>query len=285
MKVVMQDKGEVGVIQQPKKRTFGDLDALDGKSHHFLKIILINYEDKDIKAYIESLICGLWTDVTTNRDWMKALDEKMDRSKVKFAGWFDDHDVEIDRLKERVEEQEKELDELRICLAGAEHLIESFPTWHMKVRFIVLCWLPGLTPTVSKQSFSPLANPLPPPPPQPPHPTNMPDEQMLANGLPADEEEIIEQPPALALALAGDMLPPPLPSTSQAVIPSVQLLPPTPNTSQEEANYTATTLLDVPASLQPSSLPRTRKSRSPSPAGELRRSPRLASPSLGQSSK
>ena len=57
---------------------------------------------------------------------MKALDEKMDHSNVKFAGWFDDHNVEIDRLKERVEEQEKELDELQICLTGAEHLIESF---------------------------------------------------------------------------------------------------------------------------------------------------------------
>ena len=60
----------------------------------------------------------------------------------------------------------------------------------------------------------------------------MPDEQMLANGLPADEE-IIERPPAPALAPAGDMLPPPLPSTSQGIIPSVQLLPPTPNTLQE----------------------------------------------------
>ena len=88
--------------------------------------LLINYEDKDIKAYIKSLICDLRTDVTTNRDWMKALDEKMDRSNVKFASWFDDHDAEIDRLKERVEEQEKELDELQIRLTGAEHLIESF---------------------------------------------------------------------------------------------------------------------------------------------------------------
>ncbi|KAF8814628.1 hypothetical protein BYT27DRAFT_7249667 [Phlegmacium glaucopus] len=88
----------------------------------------------------------------------------------------------------------------------------------------------------------------------------------------------------------------PLPSdippqaTSQASVdmPSVHLLPPTPNTSQEAVNYAPTTLLQVPG---PSQMPTSphhperpsgsrSRSRSQSPAIEasnLRRSPHLVS--------
>ena len=80
--------------------------------------------------------------------------------------------------------------------------------------------------------------------------------------------------------LPSDMPPPPIPSSSQ--IPQVNLLPPTPNTSQEAANSGPTTLLHVPDPSQVTSNPPARsrsRSRSPAPSqSEVRRSPRLASP-------
>ena len=83
-----------------------------------------------------------------------------------------------------------------------------------------------------------------------------------------------------------EMPPPPLPSSTQIEdIPCVQLLPPTPNTSQEAANYATTTLLDVPAQSSSGPSPINTQSRSPSPAPDLRRSPRLVSPSPGLSHK
>jgi hypothetical protein len=78
-----------------------------------------------------------------------------------------------------------------------------------------------------------------------------------------------------------DMPPPPVPSSSQ--IPAVNLLPPTPNTSQEAENAGQTTLLQVPETTTPvgPDPPTSSRSRSRSPAPDpspRRRSPRLASP-------
>jgi len=84
-----------------------------------------------------------------------------------------------------------------------------------------------------------------------------------------------------------NMAPPPLPSSLQATfdILAVQLLPLTPQTSQEVANYAPTTLLRVPvhgdaaSALPPSPhSPAIRRSHSRSPApdvADLRRSPCL----------
>jgi hypothetical protein len=75
-------------------------------------------------------------------------------------------------------------------------------------------------------------------------------------------------------------LPPPMAPPSS--IPSVNLLPPTPITSQEEKSAQST-LLEVPDTTleSSSSAPTRNRSRSQSPAAEsslVRRSPRLASP-------
>ena len=65
------------------------------------------------------------------------------------------------------------------------------------------------------------------------------EEQMPVTDMPSSQQ-------------TSEMPPPPLPSSSQVLenIPSVHLLPPTPNTSQEAVNNIATTLLDVPAPSQ-----------------------------------
>ena len=102
--------------------------------------------------------------------------------------------------------------------------------------------------------------------------------------VPADVTMLAVQDKDSLPAQTSDMPPPPPPTSSQSM-PSVQLLPPTPNTSQEAADYTPTTLLDVPAPILPGSLPSTSPTRSPSPASELRRSPRLASALPGTSHK
>ena len=86
---------------------------------------------------------------------------------------------------------------------------------------------------------------------------------------------------------ASSMLPP-SGEDSSSVIPAVNLLPPTPNTSQEVAISGPTTLLEVPSQVPPSSTPPPNsprnRSRSRSPAvdpSQLRRSPRLGSPAPG----
>jgi hypothetical protein len=67
----------------------------------------------------------------------------------------------------------------------------------------------------------------------------------------------------------------------------VNLLPPTPNTSQEAATSAATVLLEVPAPQSSTDLTNDRsirrsRSRSPAPdPSQIRRSPRLASPAPG----
>lgn len=69
------------------------------------------------------------------------------------------------------------------------------------------------------------------------------------------------------------MPPPAVPMSSQ--IPNVQLLPPTPNTSQEESR--PTTLLAVPQASIDQTHQRTRsRSRTPDPSEPQRRSPRLS---------
>lgn len=83
---------------------------------------------------------------------------------------------------------------------------------------------------------------------------------------------------------SSSMPPPDIPSSSQ--IPGVNLLPPTPNTSQEAATSRPTTLLEVPEPTPtlPDNKPSRSRSRSCSPAvdpTELRRSPRLTSPAPG----
>lgn len=94
-----------------------------------------------------------------------------------------------------------------------------------------------------------------------------------------------EVPAPLATQPSSNMPPPPIPSSSQ--VPQVNLLPPTPNTSQEAAEYGKTTLLEVPVpSSEPSSIPSPlptprSRTRSRSPVldpSQIRRSPRLTSP-------
>ncbi|KAF8803413.1 hypothetical protein BYT27DRAFT_7214726 [Phlegmacium glaucopus] len=111
-------------------------------------------------------------------------------------------------------------------------------------------------------------------------PTNVANAQAMPPSL-EPTPEVLPAPPS------STVLPPPLiPSTPATVdMPSVQLLPPTPSTSQEAANYTATTLLQVPVLPSMADIPRppaspttATRSRSRSPAidrSDLRRSPRL----------
>ncbi|KAF8809360.1 hypothetical protein BYT27DRAFT_7210312 [Phlegmacium glaucopus] len=114
-----------------------------------------------------------------------------------------------------------------------------------------------------------------------PGPTNVANAQAMPPSL-EPAPEVLPAPPS------STVLPPPLiPSTPATVdMPSVQLLPPTPSTSQEAANYTATTLLQVPVlpsmadiSRPPASPSTTAtRSRSQSPAidrSDLCRSPHL----------
>lgn len=99
-----------------------------------------------------------------------------------------------------------------------------------------------------------------------------------APGVEVPEPPVPEDLAGVALDTAPSGVLPVDPSTNMPPpsTPHVKLIPPTPATSQEEANG-PTTLLEVPA---PVSTPATRsRSRSRSPAPEvLRRSPRLGSP-------
>lgn len=99
-----------------------------------------------------------------------------------------------------------------------------------------------------------------------------------APGVEVPEPPVPDDLAGVALDTAPSGVLPVDPSTNMPPpsTPHVKLIPPTPETSQEEANG-ATTLLEVPA---PVSTPATRsRSRSRSPAPEvLRRSPRLGSP-------
>lgn len=118
---------------------------------------------------------------------------------------------------------------------------------------------------------SPVIQP-PPPPPSPPIPEVAPNPaQPLIQDGPAPPDDTPPPTPAL-----------PLFTQAMVDMPSVQLLPPTPNTSQEAAIYAPTTLLEVPAPIPvPTNRRSNSRSRSPSPAtgpSDLRRSPRLASP-------
>ena len=100
----------------------------------------------------------------------------------------------------------------------------------------------------------------------------------LASSIPSSSE----MPPPNVPSPLG-MQPPDVPSSQ---VPQVNLLPPTPNTSQEAANSGPTTLLKVPDPTNmpdplPSNAPSRSRSRSRSPApdsSEVRRSPRLTSP-------
>jgi hypothetical protein len=106
-------------------------------------------------------------------------------------------------------------------------------------------------------------------------------QEVAEEHVPADAQMPVTSQPS------SEMPPPSLPSPSEALnhIPSVNLLPPTPNTSQEASNYTAITLLAVPVPSQPAAHSGNTRSRSPTPVTELRRSQRLASPSPGSSNK
>ncbi|KAF8805300.1 hypothetical protein BYT27DRAFT_7258410 [Phlegmacium glaucopus] len=113
-----------------------------------------------------------------------------------------------------------------------------------------------------------------------PGPTNVANAQAMPPSL-EPAPEVLPAPPS------STVLPPPLiPSTPATVdMPSVQLLPPTPSTSQEAANYTATTLLQVLVLPSMADIPRpptsptmATRSRSRSPAidrSDLHRSLRL----------
>ena len=93
----------------------------------------------------------------------------------------------------------------------------------------------------------------------------------------------VHMPASLPSSLPSSANPAAAPAVSSSPIPSVNLLPPTPSTSQDAATSGATALLGVPVSSLNSSAPFEPRSRSStcSPVSEVRRSPRLASPAPG----
>ena len=104
---------------------------------------------------------------------------------------------------------------------------------------------------------------------------DMPETEIVLQMTPVVKQSLMEPLPSSSETLS-EMPPPP---------PSVHLLPPTPNTSQEAANYTPTTLLDVPVTTSPAPPSPKSRPRSPTPVGDLHHSPHLASPSPGGSQK
>lgn len=110
----------------------------------------------------------------------------------------------------------------------------------------------------------------------------MPDEvpNRQAPDLPVEEVPVDVVPEHVHNDPPSSTMPPPLQPTSTQ-IPAVNLLPPTPNTSQEAATSGPSTLLVVPEPSLPARHSRSR-SRSPAPdASQLRRSPRILSPVPG----
>jgi len=194
-------------------------------------------------------------------------------------------EIEVRDLRMRLEVRERRVEELEDRLACTNKLFKLLSKQGERAPVPVPAPKPQPVPGPSASSppAPPPAPALPPPRSPPPPPPIAPLEQITPTpALPA-----VSMPAPVIPVPITDMAPPSLPSSLQATfdIPAVQLLPPTPQTSQEAANYAPTTLLQVPAhgdaasALPPSPhSPTIRCSRSRSPApdvADLRRSPRL----------
>lgn len=59
------------------------------------------------------------------REYAKGIEDKMDHSHVLLVDWLEDKDNEIEALTKRLDAQEKELAELRTCLAGTEQVVPA----------------------------------------------------------------------------------------------------------------------------------------------------------------